>query len=89
MRFPSVRRPFSKRSDSGFAPANGAPSCVANVRNWPMALRVASAIAGRTLAVAHEPPETGAAGNEESPSLTSIFSNGRPVSSLTVCAAIV
>ncbi|MNT89328.1 hypothetical protein D3C72_2300380 [compost metagenome] len=39
--------------------------------------------------MAHEPQATGAAGNAESPSLTSIFSNGRPVSSLTVCATIV
>src|SRR5215475_8006193 len=49
----------------------------------------AAAMAGTTEAVTHEPPESGPAGSDVSPSTTCTLSTGMPVLSLTTCAKIV
>ncbi|MCP2087404.1 UNVERIFIED_ORG: hypothetical protein J2Y81_003421 [Paraburkholderia sediminicola] len=76
---PAASVPFSARRESGFAPANGAESATAYCRKRLIASHGAPAITDIAIAVAHEPPETGPAGNDELPSSTSIFSSGNPV----------
>src|SRR6478609_554346 len=83
-------RPFSTARSSGLWLAKGDPGVdTATIFSEPIAWSAAKSTAFTTDAVAMDPPESGPAGSEVSPSSTSTLSSGTPVLAEANCARTV